>query len=137
MSYKNIHISKMDEDYLKMAAQAAALAFDVDAEDVLSRKRTEPLVFARQTAYWLIYFGLKYSYSKTGRMFERDHGGVMHGIRKVKDVLELDLNRMHRNGSWADKVRVAKANFIRFHETYIEADLHKAMKETDYVVPAS
>ena len=119
-------MSKVDDDYLKMAAQAAGKAFEVDADDILGRRRTEPLVFARQTAYWLIKTGMGYTYCKVGRMFDRDHGGIMHGVKKVKEVLELDLTSKHTNGSWADSIRKSRENFIEFHEVYEEVTMKEA-----------
>ena len=129
--------TKMEDDYLKMAMQATARAFDVDSEDILGRRRTEPLVFARQTAYWLIHSGLGLTYSKIGRMFHRDHGNIIHGVRKVRDVLELDLTSRNNNGSWADKARESRELFKRFHETYVESDVHLALKEATNVVHPS
>ena len=126
MKNRDNSISKVDDDYLKMAAQAAALAFDVDPDAILGRRRTEPLVFARQTAYWLVKQGMGYTFCHTGRMFSRDHGGIMHGVNKVIDVLELDLTSKHSNGSWADNARKARELFIRFHEVYEEVKLKEA-----------
>ena len=126
MKHEEYDISKMDDDYLKMAAQAAAKAFDVDADSILGRRRTEPLVFARQTAYWLIKSGMGYTYCKVGRMFDRDHGGIMHGVNKVIDVLELDLTSKHSNGSWADNIRKSRENFIEFHKVYNEVKQEEA-----------
>ena len=97
-----------------------AQAFDVDADEVLGRSRTWPLVFARQTAYWLINKGMGYSYSKTGRMFSRHHQGIMHGVGKVIDVLELaDVNK-NDNGSWANQIKASHKNLIRFYLVYTE-----------------
>ena len=126
MKHEEYDISKMDDDYLKMAAQAVAQAFEVDEEEVLGRSRTWPLVFARQTAYWLITKGMRYSYSKTGRMFSRHHQGIMHGVGKVIDVLGLDAINKHDNGSWANQIRASKENFIRFHKVYKEVKLREA-----------
>ena len=84
MKSKSNRTTKMEDDYLKMAMQATARAFDVDSEDILGRRRTEPLVFARQTAYWLIHSGLGLTYSKIGRMFHRDHGNIIHGVTRVR-----------------------------------------------------
>ena len=126
-------ISKMDDDYLKMAAQAVAKAFEVDADDILGRRRTEPLVFARQTAYWLVKQGMGYTFCHTGRMFSRDHGGIMHGVKKVEEVLELDLTCKHTNGSWADNVRKSRENFIEFDRVYKEVKQEEA---TDVVQPS-
>jgi len=136
MKKKEVKTSRQDDDYLKMAAQASALAFDVDSEEVLGRRRTEPLVFARQTAYYLVQRGLGYSYTRTGAIFGVNHGTVMHGVGKVNDVLELDLNRKHRNGSWANMTRLARKHFERFHETYVESDAHLAMKGLHDVQPS-
>jgi hypothetical protein len=126
-------ISKMDDDYLKMAAQAVAKAFEVDADEILGRRRTEPLVFARQTAYWLVKQGMGYTFCQTGRMFSRDHGGIMHGVKKVEEVLELDLTSKHTNGSWADNIRKSRENFIEFDRVYKEVKQEEA---TDVVQPS-
>ena len=70
-------------------------------------------------------------------MFHRDHGNIIHGVRKVRDVLELDLTSRNNNGSWADKARESRELFKRFHETYVESDVHLALKEaTDVVHPS-
>ena len=119
-------MSKVDDDYLQMAAQAVGKAFEVDADEVLGRRRTCPLVFARQTAYWLIKTGMGYTYCKVGRMFDRDHGGIMHGVNKVNEVLELDLTSKHTNGSWADNIRKSRENFIEFHNVYKEVKQEEA-----------
>ena len=126
MKNEEYYVSKVDEDYLQMATQAVAQAFEVDADEVLGRRRTWPLVFARQTAYWLIHSGMRYTYCKTGRMFDRDHGGIMHGVNKVLEVLELDSTSKNENGSWANKIRKSKELFIRFHEVYKEVNLKEA-----------
>mgnify|MGYP004452903423 CR=1 FL=1 len=126
MKSETYEISKVDDDYLQMAAQAVAKAFEVDADDILGRRRTEPLVFARQTAYWLIKIGMGYTYCKVGRMFDRDHGGIMHGIKRVKEVLELDLTGKHANGSWADNIRKSRENFLEYHKVYEEVTMKEA-----------
>lgn len=130
MKVKGHWIEKRDEDYLKMAAQATALAFEVDADAVLGRSRVQPLVFARQTAYWLMHNIMGYSYCETGRMFDRDHGGIMHGIRRVEEVLDQDSRSKHDNGSWANEIKASKENFRRFYMVYKEVKL----KEVEDVV---
>ena len=118
MKVKGHWIEKRDEDYLKMAAQATALAFEVDADAVLKRSRVQPLVFARQTAYWLMHNIMGYSYCETGRMFDRDHGGIMHGVKRVEEELAQDSTSKHDNGSWANQIRASKENFRRFYKVY-------------------
>tara|TARA_R110000824_G_scaffold48078_1_gene135970 strand:- start:9427 stop:9840 length:414 start_codon:yes stop_codon:yes gene_type:complete len=130
-------ISKMDGDYLKMAVQATSRAFGVDSEDILGKSRVHPLVFARMTAYWLLSICKGYSHSKTGRMFNRDHGAIMNGIKKVELELELDTASKNVNGSWAVNVKQSHESFCRFHKVYIESDIYLAQKETNYAVQPS
>ncbi len=130
-------MSKMDDDYLKMAVQSASRAFGVDSEDVMGRRRTWPLAFARLTAYWLLSIGKGYSYSKTGRMFGRDHGSVMNGVKWVKQELELDAVKNNINDSRASNIKEAFKSFSRFHKVYIESDVYRAQKEVSYVVQPS
>ena len=130
-------MSKMDEDYLKMAVQSASRAFGVDSEDVMGRRRHWPLAFARLTAYWLLSIGKGYSYSKTGRMFGRDHGSIMNGVKWVKEELELDAVKNNINDSRASNIKEAFKSFSRFHKVYIESDVYRAQKEVSYVVQPS
>ena len=130
-------MSKMDDDYLKMAVQSASRAFGVDSEDVMGRRRHWPLAFARLTAYWLLSIGKGYSYSKTGRMFGRDHGSVMNGVKWVKQELELDAVKNNINDSRAGNIKEAFKSFSRFHKVYIESDVYRAQKEVSYVVQPS
>jgi len=128
---------KMDEDYLKMAVQSASRAFGVDSEDVMGRGRTWPLAHARLTAYWLLSVGKGYSYSKTGRMFDRDHGSIMNGVKWVEAELELDAPRNNINDSRASNIKESYKSFSRFHKVYIESDVYRAQKEVSYVIQAS
>ena len=130
-------ISRVDEDYLKMAVQATARAFGVDSEDITGKSRVQPLVFARMTAYWLLSEGKGYSYSKTGRMFGRDHGAVMNGIKRVEMELELNEESKNPNGSWADTAKESYESFLRFHKVYIESDVYRAQKESSYAIHPS
>ena len=131
-------MSKMDDDYLKMAVQSASRAFGVDSEDVMGRRRHWPLAFARLTAYWLLSIGKGYSYSKTGRMFGRDHGTVMNGVKWVEVELKIDAPRNNINDSWASNIKEAFKSFSRFHKVYITSDVYRAQKEaTSYVVQPS
>ena len=126
MKNEEYYVSKVDEDYLQMAAQAVAQAFEVDADEVLGRRRTWPLVFARQTAYWLMHNIMGYSYCETGRMFDRDHGGIMHGVKRVEEELAQDSTSKHDNGSWANQIRASKENFRRFYKVYKEVKPEEA-----------
>jgi len=130
-------MSKMDDDYLKMAVQSAARAFGVDSEDVMGRRRHWPLAFARLTAYWLLSIGKGYSYSKTGRMFGLDHGTIMNGVKRVETELELDTDSKNINGSWANNVKQSRESFCRFHKVYIESDVYRAQKEASHAVQPS
>ena len=137
MKRETYTIKKIDEDYLKMAVQAASRAFGVDSEDILGKSRVQPLVFARMTSYWLLSVGKGYSYSKTGRMFDRDHAAIMNGIKRVELELELGEESKNINGNWAGTAKQAYEFFLRFHKVYIESDVYRVQKETNYVIQPS
>lgn len=68
----------------------------VSTEDLLSRKRTANVAFARQTCMYLGRVLTKHSLVEIGRFFERDHGTVIHAVRKVEQEMEknMEVRRM-------------------------------------------
>lgn len=52
-------------------------------DDILGIRRNVPLVTARHEAMWRIYWETTYSLPAIGRIFNRDHTTILHGVRKV------------------------------------------------------
>jgi hypothetical protein len=52
--------------------------------DLKSARRQQPLVDARQELYWQIYKNTNWSLPRIGKLFNKDHTTVLHGVRKVE-----------------------------------------------------
>ena len=71
----------------------AAKEFDIRLADMVSRKRTAAIAFARQAAMHLTREMTGLSYHEIGEAFGgRDHGTVMHACRTVEKRMKADEN---------------------------------------------
>ncbi|MCK4231404.1 chromosomal replication initiator protein DnaA, partial [candidate division WOR-3 bacterium] len=69
-----------------------ARTFNVTIEEIKGRRRTAPLVLARQSAMFLIRKLLGLSLKEIGRFFGgKDHTTVIHAVAKIKRLTEEDL----------------------------------------------
>tara|TARA_B100000085_G_scaffold95190_1_gene86328 strand:- start:531 stop:944 length:414 start_codon:yes stop_codon:yes gene_type:complete len=86
------HNSKANQEVFRIAAIAAAQAFNVDEEDiVVSCRRPDNLARARQMTYWIMRKGTSMSLTEIGYLFPKakDHGTILHGCRVMEDVFEI------------------------------------------------
>ena len=58
----------------------------VSVADMLSRSRKPELVAARQV-YWFYLRSKGLGFSEIGRRFGWDHATVLHGVKKVRDII--------------------------------------------------
>jgi chromosomal replication initiator protein len=65
-----------------------ALHFDVRLADMTARGRKANVAFARQVAMYLSRTMTDHSLVEIGRAFGRDHGTVIHAVRKVESRME-------------------------------------------------
>ncbi|MFP6872168.1 MAG: chromosomal replication initiator protein DnaA [Verrucomicrobiales bacterium] len=65
-----------------------ALHFDVRFADMTARGRKAHIAFARQVAMYLSRTMTDHSLVEIGRAFGRDHGTIIHAVRKVERCLE-------------------------------------------------
>ena len=65
-----------------------ALHFDVRMADMTARGRKADIAFARQVAMYLSRTMTDHSLVEIGRAFGRDHGTIIHAVRKVERRLE-------------------------------------------------
>ena len=77
----------------RMAVVASAMAFGVEAEDILEKKRgNEKIAMARMTCYWLLRKMEMMSYVRIGAAVGgKDHGSAINGFRKIETEIELSL----------------------------------------------
>lgn len=74
-------------------ARAAAAHFGVRLDEVTGRRRARRLVRARHIALYLSYQMTMQSTTKIGIVFGMlDHTSVLHGIRRVRERLDIDAD---------------------------------------------
>jgi len=134
MNY-NGRVGKIDIAYHRMAVLAAAIGFDVDEKDIDSRCRRDRTAHARMTAYWLIRNGLGTPYEVIGIMFDRDHSGVMYGVKKIDLMLELGVTTYNNN--WAKAIKESRKRFAQFHKARVEAEVERKLKEVLNVIEST
>ena len=80
----------------KISVRAIQIAvcqrYDVRLLDVLSPRKTAPVVMARQIAIYLAKTLTLRSLKTIGRAFGRDHSTVLHTVRKITWLRQLDQN---------------------------------------------
>jgi len=64
--------------------------FKFSSEDLCSRKKTQALVLARQTAMYLTRKIMDISLPDVGKFYNRDHSTVIYSCNKIADDLETD-----------------------------------------------
>ena len=67
-------------DEVRRAISYIAVAHDVSVDDIMSQSRRRTVNRARHEAFALLR-SANYSYQKIGRVFQRDHSTVLHGVR--------------------------------------------------------
>lgn len=64
--------------------------FDIPAEVIRGESREREVVYVRQVAYYLLKTKYGFSYSTIGKLFDRDHTTVIHGVRKIEQNLDAE-----------------------------------------------
>ena len=115
----------------RMAVVASSLAFGVEAEDIISRRRdAERIVIARQTAYWLLKVGGFMSCVKiAAALGGRTHGTALHGYKKIENELELNLPR-----GYAQCIRDSEKYFNEFMGEHLRKEVVRKKKEFENVI---
>lgn len=85
--------------------KAVAVAYGVRTTDIMSRLRSWPIAEARQMAMALLYLrGIPLT--RTGQLFDRDHGTVAHAKAAVAHRLTWCKRT---KGCWDEVCHLAKA----------------------------
>jgi chromosomal replication initiation ATPase DnaA len=82
-------VTSDSEDPLAMVVKALNNEYGISFEDLVSRKRSDFHCTPRFLAFYLLR-QLGYTTVETGRIFNRDHGSILHGIHNVEDRLPID-----------------------------------------------
>ena len=130
----NTHNSKSNQEIFRIAAIAAAQAFNVDEEDiVVHRRRQDAIAKARQMTYWIMRKGTSMSLTEIGFLFPKakDHGTIWHGCRVMEDVFEI--GDKPDNKFYKPSVKAAEL-FNHMRKKYIIARNEEFKKKFEEVV---
>jgi chromosomal replication initiator protein len=90
------------DDIKKMVSDA----FDVSVEEINGTSRAKAIVLARQVAMLLVRDILGASLPEIGRVFGgKDHSTVVHACRKIKTLLQSDLDLAQRLAKLMEQAR--------------------------------
>lgn len=76
---------------------AACESFKITIQALLSKSRDRGLVRVRNICFYVIKNKLNLSLKEIGKIFNRDHTTVIHGIKYVNDELSLRHTRQQMN----------------------------------------
>ena len=72
-------------------ARAATRLFDVNLDDLKGGGRSGNLIKPRHVIYYLANTELKLSLTTIGRLMNRDHTSILHGVKSVREKMRGDF----------------------------------------------
>ena len=73
---------------LEQIVAAVSAEYDISEADISSKRKTAPVVFARQVAMYIAKELTELSYDKIGKFFGRDHSTVLYNVEKIERHLK-------------------------------------------------
>jgi chromosomal replication initiator protein len=90
---------------LKALAQATALHYKVNYDEMLGASRRQYIVEPRHAFYHIAQRNVGHSLSHIGRWMGRDHTSVLHGVRKMEGkVSEFLCYRIMKDAEKLDEI---------------------------------
>ena len=87
----------------KLILETVSHEMRIKTEDLVSAKRKQEIVLARQIAMYLCRLHLGLSYAELGKIFGgRDHSTVIHSLKKINEIQEDDP-KMKQRVRWLSK----------------------------------
>lgn len=74
-----------NRDKVSELIELIANLFGFTKNDIYKKRRTRDYVCARFCVYHVLRKNLKLSFSEVGRLCQRDHGSIMHGVKALED----------------------------------------------------
>ncbi len=94
---QDIIFSRQKNITISLIIKITAEQFNLNTEEILSKKRTQDIALARQTAMYFSRLLTDFSLPKIGDEFGgRDHTTVIHACKKIDSLLSSDTNFKHR-----------------------------------------
>ena len=72
-------------------ARATSRVFDVSLDELKGRGRSNNLIKPRHVIYYLANTELKLSLTNIGRLMNRDHTSILHGVNSVREKMRIDF----------------------------------------------
>jgi len=79
------------EDEIDNIISVVSNKFSLSKKDILSKRRTADVAFARQFAMYIVKTQHDISKSRIGRIFKRDHTTVMYALDQMDEKINKDL----------------------------------------------
>lgn len=76
---------------LEQIVSAVSAEYGISESDIASKRKTAPVVFARQVAMYIAKELTELSYDKIGKFFGRDHSTVLYNVEKIERHLKQHL----------------------------------------------
>jgi hypothetical protein len=119
-------INEAELTLTRMAVVASAMAFGVEAEDILEKRRgNEKIAMARMTCYWLLRKMEMMSYVRIGvAIGGKHHGSAINGFRRIESEIGLNLK-----GGYISCIRDATDYYKDFRKELKRKELARKRKE--------
>lgn len=92
LSLEGNQLRKLPKETVVALLQATIRDYaDTDWEGVISSSRFTHNKIVRHICFRILFCYTDYSLSEIGQMFNKDHATVMHGTRKVSELVQRDL----------------------------------------------
>ena len=112
----------------QMSIVASCFGVGVQDSDVLSYRRTERIVLARQTIYWLLRKS-DFTYPRISLAVNRDHAATIKGFKQIEGILELDLE-----GGYCDCIKNSFKYYKDFYREHLRKENERAKERIKDVV---
>lgn len=104
---KEPELTETEKQHVLVAVHAAAIAYVVEVDEIMGSRRFDHIAMARMSAYWLLRELSQMTLMSIGRGFDRDHGAVLSGVRRIQCIIDTK----HNHNKYFDKMKVAHKEF--------------------------
>ena len=73
---------------VRLIIAVVAAIFNLPLRTMYSKRRDPRAAKIRFAAYYLAHLHTEYSYPQIGRVFNKDHTTIMHGVKRCKELIE-------------------------------------------------
>jgi chromosomal replication initiation ATPase DnaA len=93
------------EEKGKKILSKASKYFGLSEESLIGRSQKREITEIRAIIFCQIYQTAKLTYSEIGRMFDRHHSTIMHGVKLAEDLYDTDFRFKHRYNGFVEYLK--------------------------------